>query len=61
MSASPPPNDRLRAASLEAIAAEMVRLYGLPDRFLGRAMIGLARSTIEACPSLGSDIRGGRI
>lgn len=55
MTVHTPPFDQSRAASLEAITAEMIRLYGLPDRFLGRAVLGLARSAIEAYPALGGD------
>jgi hypothetical protein len=44
-------------AGLGLIGQEMVRLYGLPDRFLGRALIGLARQAIEANPELGGDPR----
>jgi len=45
------------AASLGLIGREMIRIHSLPDRFLGRALIGLARSAIEADPDLGGDPR----
>jgi hypothetical protein len=35
----------------------MTRLHGLPDRFLGRALIDLSRGAIEADPELGGDPR----
>lgn len=39
------------------VSRELTRLYGLPDRFLGRALIDLARSAITADPDLGGDPR----
>ena len=48
---------RPAAASLGLIGREMARLHGLPDRFLGRALIELARNAITADPDLGGDPR----
>jgi hypothetical protein len=42
-------------ASLGQVSAEMARLYGLPDRFLGRSLLALSRSAIVADPELGGD------
>ena len=44
-------------ASLGQVSAEMSRLYGLSDRFLGRSLLALSRSAIEADPELGGDPR----
>jgi len=43
------------AARLGDVSREMARLHGLPDRFLGRALLDLARKAIGADPDLGGD------
>lgn len=47
----------MSGATLGDVAREMGRLYGLPDRFLGRALLDLSRRAIEADPDLGGDPR----
>ncbi|MCA9774263.1 MAG: hypothetical protein KC466_17730 [Myxococcales bacterium] len=57
MSGGAPSPFRPAGASLGLIGRELTRLYGLPDRFLGRALIDLARNAITADPDLGGDPR----
>jgi hypothetical protein len=45
------------AARIGEIGREMARLHGLADRFLGRALIDLARKAVDADPELGGDPR----
>lgn len=47
----------MSGARLGEVSREMVRLHGLPDRFLGRALLDLSRRAIEADPELGGDPR----
>jgi hypothetical protein len=47
----------MSGARLGEVSQEMVRLHGLPDRFLGRALLDLSRRAIEADPDLGGDHR----
>jgi hypothetical protein len=53
----PTAQSRKIGALLGEVGREMIRLHGLPDRFLGRALIELARAAIEADPDLGGDPR----
>jgi len=57
MSGGAPSPFRPAGASLGLIGREMTRLYALPDRFLGRALIEIARGAIAADPDLGGDPR----
>ncbi len=47
----------MSGATLGEVRREMVRLHGLSDRFLGRALLDLSRRAIEADPELGGDPR----
>ena len=47
----------MSGAALGHVGREMARLHGLPDRFLGRALLDLSRRAIEADPELGGDPR----
>lgn len=47
----------MTGARLGEVSREMVRLHGLPDRFLGRALLDLSRRAITADPELGGDPR----
>lgn len=57
MSGGEPSEIRPAGASLGLIGRELTRLYGLPDRFLGRALLGLSQRAIGANPELGGDPR----
>ena len=47
----------MSGATLGEVGREMARLYALPDRFLGRALLDLSRRAIEADPDLAGDPR----
>lgn len=47
----------MSGATLREVGREMARLYALPDRFLGRALLDLSRRAIDADPELGGDLR----
>lgn len=47
----------MTGARLGDVSREMTRLHGLSDRFLGRALLDLARRAIDADPDLGGDPR----
>lgn len=47
----------MSGATLGEVRRELVRLHGLPDRFLGRALLDLSRRAIDADPELGRDPR----
>lgn len=47
----------MRGARLGEVSREMARLHALPDRFLGRALLDLARNAVRADPRLKGDPR----
>lgn len=47
----------MSGATLGQVGRELARLYALPDRFLGRALLDLSRRAIAAYPELGGDPR----